>query len=281
MDGAGLVTIFQRSVNKHGFHYVEFLGDGDSKAHSGLVQEAVYEGVPVEKLECVGHVQKRLGSRLRSLKKELGKTPLEDGKSIGGIGRLTNTRIDKLQVYYGKAIRENTHSINSMKQAVMAIWHHLKSTNENPEHDLYPPGADSWCGFQRDQANGTTDYLHDHPIPEAVANAIYPTFEASSDESLLSKCLHRGTQNQNEALDGMIWQRATKETHSSLPTVELATFLAVSHFNDGARTLVCVLKELGIVPGAHCRNACTKLDQRRLHQSTRKSTDGAKRGRKQ
>ena len=75
MDPAGLVTIFQQSVDKHGFHYVEFLGDGDSKDHSALVQEAVYEGVPVEKFECVGHVQKCLGSCLRSLKKRLGKTP--------------------------------------------------------------------------------------------------------------------------------------------------------------------------------------------------------------
>ena len=95
----------------------------------------------MEKLECVGHVQKCLGSRLRSLKKRLGKTPLQDGKSISGRGRLTNSKIDKLQVYYEKAIRDNTHGIESMQKAVMAIWHHTKSTNENPDHDLCPPGA--------------------------------------------------------------------------------------------------------------------------------------------
>ena len=50
------------------------------------------------------------------------------------------------------------------------------------------------------------------PIPEAVANAILPTFEALSEESLLMKCLHGGTQNQNETINGLIWQRATKET---------------------------------------------------------------------
>ena len=92
------------------------------------------------------------------------------------------------------------------------VQHHSKSTDENPDHDLCPPGAESWCGFQRDEANGTADYQHEYPIPEAVADAIYPTFEALSDESLLSKCLHGGTQNQNEAINGMIWQRATKET---------------------------------------------------------------------
>ena len=88
-DATGLLNIFQRSIENYGIRYVEFLGDGDSKAHKLLLQEAVHGNVEVQRLECVGHVQKRLGSCLRSLKKRLGKTPLEDGKPVGGKGRLT------------------------------------------------------------------------------------------------------------------------------------------------------------------------------------------------
>ena len=77
--------------------------------------------------------------------------------------------------------------------------------------------------------------------------------------------------------NGMIWQRATKETHSNLPIVELATFLAVSHFNDeGSKALVLILETLSTVPGSHCTNACRKLDQRRIKNAQRKSTEGAK-----
>ena len=115
-----------------------------------------------------------------------------------------------------------------MQTAVMAVWHHTRLTDDNPDHDLHPPGKNSWSGYQRDIANATSDYVHQNSLPEAVAEEILPTFEALSDESLLSTCLHGGTQNQNETLNGMVWQRTTKETHSSLPTVELATFLAVS-----------------------------------------------------
>lgn len=158
------------------FYSSEFLGDGDSKSHKLIVEQAVYGEVEVTKLECVGHVQKRLGSRLRSLKKRLGQTRLEDGKSIGGSGRLTKTTIDKLQVYYGKAIRNNSHDLQAMKNAVMAIWHHTQSTGQSPDHDLCPPGEDSWCGFQRDIAKGTSDYQHNHPLPKAVANIILPIF---------------------------------------------------------------------------------------------------------
>ena len=150
--------------------------------------------------------------------------------------------IDNLQVYYGKAIRNNTHSIKDMEKAVMAIWHHTRSTDQKPDHKFCPSGKKSWCGYQRALAkNDTSEYSHSHPLPEAVSNSVLPAFEDLSKTELLSSCLRGGTQNQNEAFNALTWQRATKETHSSLTTVELATFLAVAVFNNGATTLTEVL----------------------------------------
>ena len=47
------------------------------------------------------------------------------------------------------------------------------------------------------------------------------SIEPLSDESLVSRCLHGGTQNQNEPINAMIWQRATKETHLSHWSLQL------------------------------------------------------------
>ena len=58
---------------------------------------AAYE---VRKEECVGHVQKRLGTALKSTKRQ----KLADGKTVGGKGRLTDKIIDSMQNYYGQAI---------------------------------------------------------------------------------------------------------------------------------------------------------------------------------
>eukprot|EP00112_Aurelia_sp_Birch-Aquarium-sp1_P014509 Seg314.3 transcript_id=Seg314.3/GoldUCD/mRNA.D3Y31 product="hypothetical protein" protein_id=Seg314.3/GoldUCD/D3Y31 len=276
MDPVGCNNIFKRSIDKHSLRYTEFLGDGDSKAHKELTAEKVYGDIPVTKLECVGHIQKRMGTRLRSLKSRSGNAKLSDGKSIGGRGRLTNKLIDSLQVYYGKAIMGNTESIIAMKDAVMAIWHHIQSTDEDPNHNLCPKGSSSWCGFQRDVSNGTSTYRHEHPLPVAVADEIRPTFEALSAELLLSACLHGGTQNQNEAFNALIWQRAPKETHASLPTVEIATYLAIGIFNDGANTIMDVLEKLGLEPGLHCKAACEKIDRKRLFFAKVKSTEKAK-----
>ena len=84
----------------------------------------------VQKLDGIGHVQKRMGTHLRELGKKQKK--LKDGKSVkGGKHRLTDETIDKLQTYYGKAIRANVKpgkltaeqqksQISAMQKAIMA-----------------------------------------------------------------------------------------------------------------------------------------------------------------
>ena len=68
----------------------------------------------VSKLDCIGHVQKRMGTHLRELRKKQPK--LKDGKSVkGSKHRLTDKTLDKLQTYYGNAISANgkARKINS------------------------------------------------------------------------------------------------------------------------------------------------------------------------
>ncbi len=167
-----------------------------------------------------------------------------------------------------------------MKNAVMAIWNHCRSTDEKPFHDLCPIGEDSWCRFQRDVALGTNSYQHTHPLPEAVEQAIQSIFDALSSDALLDACLHGGTQNQNESFNGMIWQRAPKVSHSSLKTVQLATNIAIGQFNDGYKTIISILHESGISPGRHCTSFCKNEDKDRMYMSIYKSTDRAKKRRR-
>ncbi|GFV81641.1 uncharacterized protein TNCV_1702981 [Trichonephila clavipes] len=53
----------------------------------------------VSKFECIGHALKRVGSRLRKLKTKT--------KRLSGKGKLTDNFIDRLQNYYGIAVRNN------------------------------------------------------------------------------------------------------------------------------------------------------------------------------
>ncbi|XP_046862956.1 uncharacterized protein LOC124456591 [Xenia sp. Carnegie-2017] len=74
--------------------------------------------------------------------------------------------------------------------------------------------------------------------------------------------------------------RATKETHSSLPTLELATFLPVGVFNDGSKAILDVLQNMGITPGYNTKAGMKKMDYDRLRHSTRKGSEKQKSWRK-
>ncbi|GFY14297.1 uncharacterized protein TNCV_1020621 [Trichonephila clavipes] len=66
MEYVGATRIFQRSIVKRGLKYAHYYGDGDSKSFISV--KDTYGKDSVTKYECIGHVQKRVGARLRKLK---------------------------------------------------------------------------------------------------------------------------------------------------------------------------------------------------------------------
>ncbi|GFU19001.1 uncharacterized protein TNCV_2347721 [Trichonephila clavipes] len=83
-------------------------GDGDTKTFNALSENKPYgDDHLIQKIECVGHVQKRMG-------------------------RLTDSLIDKLAHYYGNAIRCNSTSVKEMRKAIWAVWGHSCSTDDEP-----------------------------------------------------------------------------------------------------------------------------------------------------
>lgn len=263
MEVQGVVSLFTRSVASRGLRYVKYLGDGDSKAFLEVQKCAPYDETIVQKLECVGHVQKRLGTRLRRLRQDLSGKKLSDGKGIKGRGRLTDAEIDKLQTYYGLAIRRNTGDLKNMKQAVWALYFHKMSTDNNPIHNLCPKGSESWCGYQRSIAGGE-EYHHRNSLPTAVMEAIKPIFRDLANENLLKKCLHGGTQNPNESFNQCIWERLPKTVFVGRNALAIGVYDAVSCFNDGVQSRKYVLEKMGIKPGVNCIKSLYVIDRERV-----------------
>ena len=97
MEVEGAKRIFGRSVEKHGVRYSEFYGDGDSKSFHSV--KNIYPEMTISKLECIGHVQKRVGTHLRRLKKTT--------KGLGGKGKLTDHTVGfrtTTELPYGKTL---------------------------------------------------------------------------------------------------------------------------------------------------------------------------------
>lgn len=184
------------------------------------------------------------------MKTKLGKIKLADGKPVGGRNRLTDSAIDKIQRYYGLAIRNNTNSLQMMKKAVWAIYFHLISCNDKPLHGLCPSSPDSWCKY-KEAAHSGDQYNHDdhHHLPEAIMIRMKDIFKHLAKSDLLQKCLDGNTQNVNESVNNVIWTRIPKRVFVQLNTLSFGIYEAVSCFNRGNITKCLILSELGIKPG--------------------------------
>ena len=191
-----------------GTRKIEYRFHAARQKHAPCVESTVNRRTNTT-MECIGCVQKRVGSRLRKLKNVSKGVKLSDGKGLGCKGKLTDGKIDVLQNYYGLAVRENLDDVNKMAKAIKAVVYHVASTDSNPQHHLCPDGDDSWCGYKRDKKS----YKHKNCIPKCIVEIIEPVSDDLSNPDLLQKCTHSMTQNVNECLDGLIWDRCPKTTY--------------------------------------------------------------------
>lgn len=279
MEGVGAVTMFNRSVAEKGVRYVEMLGDGDSKAFERVKSAQPYgPSFDIQKIECVGHVEKRMGTRLRNLKQKMKGIKLSDDKPLGGAHRLTDKRIDQLQSYYGKAIRGNSGDLEGMRRAVWATFCHSRSTDEKPEHRLCPVGPNSWCKYNNAKHEGTlSSFQHNNSLPEPVAEAIRPIYKALVAPDLLRKCLHGKTQNVNESFNNVVWTRVPKGTFVGKKTLEIGVWDSVLTFNDGNKGRLRTLQQLGVRDlGKFTVRALLRLDLERLRKAEKAAEDMSK-----
>jgi hypothetical protein len=270
MEPVGAQRIWKRSESKNMLRYTEFYGDGDSKSFNTV--RKTYIDTDVKKLECVGHVQKRVGCRLRNLKKR--------EKGLGGRGKLTNHMIDRMQNYYGIAIRANKNDLEAMQAATRATLFHVASNKDNNFHVYCPAGSNSWCKFQKDIADGTTTYKPGPGLPVPVLLKLKPMFEELSHPDLLNKCLHGLTQNQNESFNAMIWDRIPKTRYVSSSLLDVGVYDAVANFNIGRKASILIYEQLNMIPGKYTIKGCHILNKKRLFASGYQNLDSTKKRRK-
>lgn len=258
MEVDAILDMFKRSEDKYGVKYKYYIGDGDSKTFKTILDEKPYgEGFQVIKKECVGHIQKRMGTRLRNVKKNT--------KGLGGKGKLTDKVIGELSKYYGNAIRNNNENVEKMKKAIMATLYHKCSTDAYPQHQFCPEGADSWCTWQKAKAEKKlNNYKHKPALPDDVFKVILPIYKDLSNEDLLTRCIGGYTQNTNESFNNLIWKIAPKTLFSGTEIVEIATYLSICIFNEGSKLLL-FLEHLHMQVGKRAEAACAANNERRLH----------------
>lgn len=70
MEAVGLYRMCERWETRQ-LKYIEFYGDGNSKSHVAV--KDIYGNDSIQKLECIGHVQKHAGCRLSNVRAQTWK----------------------------------------------------------------------------------------------------------------------------------------------------------------------------------------------------------------
>lgn len=269
MEIDAMVDMFKRSEAKSNAKYVTYIGDGDCKTFKGISDAKPYNDISVEKKECVMHVEKRAGTRIRNAKK--------NNRGVGGRGpgKLTDKEIKQLTIYYGLAIRRHPDSVDDMRNEIWATFFHKCSDDENPQHQNCPQGPTSWCKWQQAAATGTLEEFHHDkpPFTQQVQEVLRPIYEELSRDDLLRRCLGSETQNNNESLNSLIWTFAPKHLHSGPKIVQIATFLATIIFNEGFEGVVKIMDVMGCKIGREANDYIIKRNDKRIARSERRVSD--------
>ncbi|XP_063986122.1 uncharacterized protein LOC135167084 isoform X2 [Diachasmimorpha longicaudata] len=280
MEVSSIIEMFKRSIVKHGVRYVNYIGDGDSKTYSGILKAQPYgEDFVVNKKECIGHVQKRMGTRLRDLVKKTVEEKMVKGKKtqkkiLSGKGKLTSKLIDKLTVYYGLAIRRNSDSADKMRDAIWATYYHYSSTDKNPQHQNCPEAPATWCTWQQASAsNNLSSFKHNYtPLPDDVLTAMKPIYEDLSKDELLERCVGGFTQNNNESFNQLIWKITPKILPAGSIIVQIAALIVACTFNEGISALLLIMHSMDLKLGPNSHNYARKIDENRVIAAEKKST---------
>ena len=278
MEVDGMKEMFSRSEEKFGVKYGNYIGDGDSKTFKAILDLNPYgDELTVMKSECIGHVEKRMGSRLRNIRKE---------KKLSGRGKLTDKVVKKLTKYYGLSIQRNIHSVEEMKKAIMATYNHIFSTKENPRHENCPIGVDSWCKWQKAIAlNQDPQDVDLAPLlGKDLKQHLLPIYEDLSKDDLLERCLGGHTQNANESFNATVWRISPKHLHCGLKVVEISAYIAARIFNEGFSSILRIMNLLNVTVGTYAKTYADKTDEARITREDRRSlshTKDARTARKQ
>ena len=268
MEQKASEIIWKRSIELHNMRYVHMLCDGDSKAVNDLntVHKPYGENITISKLDCVNHVNKRIGKGLRNLKKS--------NKVVrGGTGGLTDTLIKKLSSYYRSSIIENSttsrdpeeidKSVKQMKSDIMGgLFHYIQNPDREEQHQSCNI---KWCKYLKDKRDNANTYKGDNNLPRSYLAEMKPLYDRLSTDDLLRRCVGGLTQNQNEAFNRTIWKRCPKETRSCARNVERALSSAVLQWNTGAEGRQKLMDAVGLTSGCYTDAAVAKKNRTRLY----------------
>ena len=95
--------------------------------------------------------------------------------------------IDRLQNYFGIAMRDNVTTVQAISDAMLASFFHVASSDGKNYHSYFEKSSTSWCQYQRDIVNGTNFYKPGPGLPNNVIFHVKPIYQDLTKPEELKK----------------------------------------------------------------------------------------------
>ena len=185
-----------------------------------------------------------------------------------------------LKWYYGNHTRAHPNNLNAMQDACWSEFYHTVSTDQDPQHQYFPEGAESWCKYNKALALDQNVPPHSSTIPADLQQYVKPVFDDLCKGELLDKYLLGATQNRNECFNTLVWAHAPKTEYVTRHTIEDAVSHAFLVFNSGRQAIASVMERLCSKAGPLCISHLVSQDVYRTKRPQTRESEVAKRRRK-
>ena len=121
----------------------------------------------------------------------------------------------------------------------------------------------------RDKAAGTNAPFvnKSHHLDQVFLEFLTPLFDCLSEKKLLKRCLPGLSQNANESVNSLVWNRCPKHRNRGIKSVETAAASAIMQFNIGAEGRHGIMEELEIPAAFYTKAGSRRKNKKRVKQA--------------
>ena len=150
--------------------------------------------------------------------------------------------IEKLKKNYGKAIRNN-------------VKREITTTEERDQ------------AVQSTKTEILDGLFHCLKLPNKKGISVVKIYDRLTDSALLARCLPGHTQNVNESINSLVWNKCPKHKWHHKRRVQLAASSAALHFSGGASTKHAVIEKVGLTVSDSAKMEARRRDSERVKQA--------------
>ena len=175
--------------------YTNYIGDGDSSAFNTIKKLKPYCDTIIRKPECVGHVQKGLGTSCHKLRMTWTGKKMIQWERHHGTSRVQVTKLIKLSILYkyycGMAMGNNVGGLYGIKNSVAAtLLYNCEIANKKERQQFCSCLRTSLCMWWSNKLiPGQNKYKKKLSFSLAIKSLLMPIFRDLLKETLLHKCV--------------------------------------------------------------------------------------------